>query len=560
MLAATALVPLAMAKRSHAQDAGQILRDVERNIPRAAPQAPALPDLAPPTAEGEFLKAGETVHVTGFHIIATLIPEAELRDQLTSYVGRDCTLGDLREAAARISRYYAQHDLLARAVLPRQDLEGGVVTIQVLEARMGRVLVDPSSDVRLDADQAADFIFAQNPQGDPLRPSAVATGVSNLGLIPGMQALGVLDAGAEEGTTDVHLKMREPPLLTATALVDNNAPREIGGTRGLAIVTMTDAAGIGDQVAVTGQASQSSKYGQMLVGAPIWHEGLWLEASGAVLQYDVPEDINASTPAGDAQTAALTLRWLALRSSAAPVNLAFGLEHKWTSDKLADVVTASNRLGALTLAAHRLMRDDWQGGGAFTFDVQVKAGNVDLSHNAANQAIDQATARTQGHYVKASASVSRAQALWRGGDMLATLAAQVASKNLNSSEQFSLGGPTGVRAYPLNQGGGDQGAMLNLEVGQQVSTSIRFSAFWDGGWVEQHKETWGGWEGVGSPHNHYFLQGVGASVQWTPAGNVQMKATVAHRIGSDAGRTAQNLDLDGRRRELRAWMQVVLSV
>ncbi|MEE3624409.1 ShlB/FhaC/HecB family hemolysin secretion/activation protein [Nitrospirillum sp. BR 11752] len=555
-----AVIPPVLAKRADAQDTGQILRDVERNIPREAPRAPTLPDLAPPPPDGEFLKAGETVHVTGFRFIATLIPESELRAQLTSYVGRDCTLGDLREAAARISRYYAQHDYLARAVLPRQDLEGGVVTIQVLEARMGRVLIDPSSEVRLDADQAQDFIYAQNAPGDPLRPSAVATGVSNLGLIPGMQALGVLDAGADEGTTDIHLKMREPPLVTGTTVIDNNAPREIGGVRGLILATMTDAAGVGDQVAFTGQVSQSSKYGQMMVGAPVWHEGLWLEASGAVLQYDVPADINASTPSGDAQTAALTLRWLALRSSAAPVNLAFGLEHKWTSDKLVDVVTASNRLGAMILAAHRLMRDDWQGGGAFTLDAQVKAGNVDLSHNAANQAIDQATARTAGHFVKATASISRAQVLWRGGDALVTLAAQIASKNLNSSEQFSLGGPSGVRAYPLNQGGGDQGAMLNIEIGQMVSDSVRFSAFWDGGWVEQHKTTWGGWEGVGSPHNHYVLQGVGASVQWTPASNVQMKATVARRIGSDAGRNADGLDLDGRRRELRAWMQMVLSV
>lgn len=549
-----------LAKRADAQDAGQILRDIERNIPREAPRAPTLPDLAPPPPEGDFLKAGETVHVTGFHIISTLIPEVDLRAQLTSYVGRDCTLGDLREAAARISRYYAQHDLLARAILPPQDLEGGVVVIQVLEARMGRVLIDPSSDVRLDADQAQDFIYTQNAPGDPLRPSAVATGVSNLGLIPGMQALGVLDAGEEEGTTDVHLKMREPPLVTGMAVVDNNAPREIGTVRGLAIVTMTDAAGIGDQVAFTGQASESSKYGQMMVGVPIWHEGLWLEASGSLLQYDVPADVNVSTPSGDAQTAALTLRWLALRTSSAPVNLSFGVEHKWINDKVAGVATAANRLGALVLGAHRVMRDDWQGGGAFTFDTQVKAGNVDLSHNAGNAALDQTTARTNGHFVKATVSISRAQALWTGGDALVTLAGQVASKNLNSSEQISFGGPGGIRAYPVNQGSGDQGAMLNVEIGQMLADSLRFSTFWDGGWVEQHKNTWTGWEGASSPHNQYLLQGIGASLQWTPLSNMQLKASVAHRIGSDAGRNADGLDLDGRRRELRAWMQMVLSI
>ncbi len=539
-----------------AQDAGQIMRDVERNIPRPPPPTPSVPDLLPPSAEGEFLKEGDTVRVQGFHIVATLIPEAELKAQLADYVGRDCTLGDLKEAAARITRYYAKRDLLARAVLPRQTLEGGIVTIQVLEARMGKVRLDPSSKTRLDPDRAADFIHAQNRPGEPLHPSAVATGVSNLGIIPGVQALGVLDAGEEEGTTDVILKLREPPLVSATAMVDNNSAAEIGRVRGLAMLTMTNATGIGEQASLTGQATKSSRYGQVSAGMPVLDGDLWLEGMGAGLTYDIPKKVNVSEPSGTAQTAALNMRWLALRTSSDPVSLSFGLEHKWTNDKVAGLTTATNRLAGATFAAHRSMRDSWQGGGAFMFSAALKVGYVDLSRNASNKALDKASARSQGKYGKITLTAARRQALWKNGDLTATLSGQLASKNLNSGEQFSLGGLTGTRAYPVNAGSGDQGVMLNLELGHQVLDRLRVSAFWDGGLVEQHKKPWTGWEGAGSPHNTYFQQGAGASATWSPFDNVQVKTVVARRIGPDAG-----MDMvSGRRAETRAWAQLVVMV
>lgn len=542
------------------QDAGQILRDVERNIPKAPPPTPSVPGLAPAVPDDDFLKDGQTVRVTGFRIQSSLIPEKELAAQLTDYVGRDCTLGDLKEAAARISRYYAKRDLLARAVLPRQSLEGGIVTIQVLEARMGRVKIDPSSNTRLDPARAEAFIHARNPAGDAVRPGAIAAGVTNLGIIPGMQAIGILDAGEEEGTTDVILKMQEPPLVTGLLVLDNNSASEIGRARALGIVTMTDASGFGEQASLIAQVTKSSRYGQFSAGAPFMDGAFWLEGSGAALTYDIPRSVNTTQPAGNAQTAGLTARWLGLQASGEPVNLSVGVEHKWTSDKVGGLTTASNRLAALTFSARRVMRDQWQGGGAFILDGAVKIGNVDLSGDASNKALDRATADTQGKYAKVTLSAARRQALWQGGDLQITLSGQLASKNLNSAEQFSLGGLNGTRGYPVNAGSGDQGAMLGVELGHMLRDDLRGAIFWDGGLIEQHKERWTGWEGLGSPHNTYFQHDVGASVQWQLLDNFQLKTTLAKRVGPDAGRGLDLRVANERRSELRAWIQLVLTV
>lgn len=120
---------------------------MQRSIPKPPPPTPSVPDLAPPLSEDDFLKGGQTARVNGFNIRSSLIPESDLKAEL----------------ADNISRYYAKRDMLAHAVLPRQTLEGGIVTIQVLEARLGQVKFDRSSKSRLDPQQVEDFIHAQNP-------------------------------------------------------------------------------------------------------------------------------------------------------------------------------------------------------------------------------------------------------------------------------------------------------------------------------------------------------------------------------------------------------------
>ncbi|WP_245580240.1 ShlB/FhaC/HecB family hemolysin secretion/activation protein [Niveispirillum irakense] len=519
-----------------------------------------MPEIAPTPQEGGFLKEGETVRVTGFRILSTLIPEQELQAQLSSYVGRDCTLGDLREAAAKIASYYSKRDFLARAILPNQTLENGIVTIQVLEGRMGRVLIDPSSRTRMNPDRAAAFIHAQNPEGEPLRPSAVATGVSNLTLIPGMQALGVLDAGEQEGTTDVRLKLLEPKPVTTTLLLDNSSVREIGEARALGMMNVSNTLGFGDQLALTGQLTQFSRYMQVLAGAPVLDGDYWLEAMAGALRYEVDKKYNVTRPKGDAQTVALNLRWLGLRDSADPVNFAFGAEHKWTNDRVAGLETADNGLTAFTFAAHRRMGDAWMGGGAFVLDGQVKAGFVDLSGNRTNKLFDKVTADTQGYYGKLNVSVARAQNLWANGDGRITLSAQASTNNLNSAEQFTLGGPNGIRAYPVSVGNGDQGAMLNVEVGHRVREDLRLSLYWDAGVIEQHKRTWNGWQDLSSPHNQYVLQGVGAEALWTPLSNLQARLSVSHHVGNDTSHRPTPADMENRRRRLQAWVQLVLTV
>ena len=74
--------------------------------------------------------------------------------------------------------------------------------------------------------------------------------------------------------------------------------------------------------------------------------------------------------------------------------------------------------------------------------------------------------QNRGHtpYRKTSASLLYLQALSRDWTVYASVLGQRASKNLDSSEKFSLGGAQGVRAYPVGEAAGDEGALATLEL------------------------------------------------------------------------------------------------
>ena len=65
----------------------------------------------------------------------------------------------------------------------------------------------------------------------------------------------------------------------------------------------------------------------------------------------------------------------------------------------------------------------------------------------------------------------------------ASLRGQQASKNLDSSEKFSLGGPYGVRAYACGEASGDEGWLGSLELRHGITSSLAASVFPDFGRV-----------------------------------------------------------------------------
>ena len=537
-----------------APDAGSLLRQFQQNTP-----APGPAPLAPPPAIPEAplpQSTGATVLVRGFHIVSKVVPEAVLQDVVKEYIGRDLTLGDLESAALKISDYYRNLNLLARAYVPPQTVKNGIVEIVVLEGRLGEVLVDPSSDARLDPAMAAGIVKARVPAGEELYISSIGEGVQVLNEVPGTAATASLAPGAEPGETNVVLKTTNTPIVTGQIEADNEGLRATGEHRAMPYFSVNNPLGFGEQATGMGLFSSSSRYGRVTLAAPVGYSGLTFGVAASTLSYELGAPFAALGQSGIAYTVGPTAAYPILRGPTLSLTASANFDHKrfintalgtTLSDKEADVaVTRLN--GTLT--------DDLIGGGLNTFGIGVSFGNLDLSRNAVNLAADHVTARSNGTYAKLLWNASRAQKIDEDLEFYLGVYGQLAANNLDSSEQIALGGPAGVRAYPSNEAAGDTGALWTAELRYKPVTDVRVFAFYDGGWILQHTTTWPGWQPVPGQPNSYVLQGIGVGTAWAPIEAVLARAMVSHPLGDNPGHTATGSDSDGRHEQVRVFAEL----
>jgi hypothetical protein len=132
---------------------------------------------------------------------------------------------------------------------------------------------------------------------------------------------------------------------------------------------------------------------------------------------------------------------------------------------------------------------------------------------------------------------------------------QFANKNLDSSEKLYLGGPGGVRAYPVNEAGGSEGYFASLEARARLPMSVDLTGFFDIGSVRVNRDN--DFTGAATP-NRLTLKGVGVSAGWTAPFGLNLKATVAHRLGSNPNPTSTGRDQDGSLDMNRIWLQASL--
>lgn len=115
-----------------------------------------------------------------------------------------------------------------------------------------------------------------------------------------------------------------------------------------------------------------------------------------------------------------------------------------------------------------------------------------------------------GHYTRTHFSFKGQTPLNDSGSLrlAGRVRGQWASRNLDSYNQFTLGGVNGVRAYTSADGLGDHGVLASLELTQTLSPVLSVTAFYDGGQVQKYANPL-----ATVTLNRYSLEGAGLQLQ-----------------------------------------------
>lgn len=535
-------------------DAGSLLRETERG--GALPQVQTLPPA--PAAPMAPAAKGATVEVKAFRIVgASLIAEPELQGLLVDLVGKTLTLADLETAVQRLAEHYRSRGWFARVYLPQQDIKDGVVTIAVIEGRLGAVDIDGSAAQRADTEFVRQIAAAGLVLNAPLAADALQRGLLLANDLPGISARGTLEAGDKVGETRLRLRIEDTPLASGSLQASNHGVKSTGTAQLGGGLDLNNLSGRGDQIGLRALASQGLASLRLHYAAPLGSEGLRATARASTLRYTLGDGFAALQARGQADTFGAGLSYPFLRSATRNFALAFDADRKRYADDMIGAPVRRRDADVFALAASGDAIDGLAGGGLSQYGLTLAAGRLDLAGVAADLAADQASARTQGGWHKLSANVSRLQRLPADFILSAAFSAQWADKNLDSSEKFALGGPAGVRAYPVNEAAGDEGWLLNLELRRELGQGWQALGFLDAGGVRLHRNEWAGWQAGGSTPNRYELAGIGCGLSWQQPGAWSLRLAIAAPLGSNPGRDAAGNNSDGSgQHRARGWLQL----
>ena len=512
-------------------NAGSLLKELDNSArPAAGQSTPTDSVVTAPERATIKMPEGLTVKVSGFRVTgASSFSQTELLELLKPWVGQTLDLNALNEAAGAVTRHYQSNGhVLSYAYLPAQKIADGTLDIAVLEGKLDTVQIVAAQDVRLQ-DEVVQAHINDLSQAATVSQPDVERRLLLLNDIPGVVARGAFTPGTKTGSADMVVSIAEDEPLATQFDFNNHGSVSTGEYWAGANFHFKDLFGVGDSsrarlvASNSGDMVNASFNTRMPVGGRGWSVGAGISR----LTYALGGSFASLGGIGEATVLNLNTAYPIIRSYTRNLNFTAGFDKKKLQDEVqltAVINPKDSNTGSVGLSFDQ--RDTWLGGGSLAASISLSAGQLDFG-NAAQQAADQAGLQTGGDFAKLSYDLSRLQAINPAWGLSGRLSGQTANKNLDSTEKFSLTGPSAVRAYAPGDTTVDSGQHLALELRHSlpyVGGALQWSLFHDHAWGQINTTPLPGVTG-----NNVSLYGSGIGLQWTGGADMGVNASLAWR-------------------------------
>jgi hemolysin activation/secretion protein len=546
---------------AHAQDSGARIQNLQREIDQRNNISPALP-VPEKKEKGVIAQDADSpkILVKSFKITGlSLISEEQAQAAVASRRNQELTFAQLQEAGQRISDLYAAIDRLAIAVIPEQDVNDGLIEIRIIEARVGAVLIKQATDgqsLRLMERVAHGFISKGNAAGQFLNLEKLNRSKALINELPGVRAEVALSKSQTDGRSDIQVFLEESPVVAARVDISNTGSASTGEIQTALSLNINNPRRVGDAVNIDAIRSDGSSFVTLKYWLPAGYDGWRIAPGVSALDYRSLSSFSSTISNGNARVAGfyLTYPWIRDAGNVRSINL---------SAEIKDYQNFSNDIQSSAYGIKKLnagISGYWIGEKqSIGYSINFGLGNL-IIKNSTQLLNDQSQtgSQTAGDFSKLNLNLTFNSDLPIAKTTARlVMSGQLASKNLNSSEQMYLGGLDGVRAYPVAQGGGSQGLLASVEITHNYPNQLQLGAFIDMGIIQQYKLNWSSaLQGNTQADNTYSLSAIGllAKYAWQ---NFQLQSAMAFRIGDNPLRssTGAQLNTDNRYNSVQVWLR-----
>ena len=542
---------------SHAQDAGAMQRELQLQIERSSP-VPRVERVKPSESRQES-QDEQKIFINGFKFTGnTLVSDGELEAIVRPWTARKVAFSDLKDVTSAIQDFYAKQNRIALVTIPPQEIVGGVVLIEIHEGKMGSVIVEPAApdlSLRISPETARLYLTTESNGTKYIDTQPLERGLILLNELPGVYASGAFEPGATPNESDFRVKLNDGPLFSGQAALSNYGSPSTGAGQAIANLSLNDPLGLGDQATLDAIQSLGSSYGQLGYSLPVGQNGLRVGVQGSYLTYQTLASWNSLQTQGTASTISANATYALVRLAGNTLNVRAAIEDRNYSNNQLGTNISQYQISAFTLGVNGNYFHTADS--IINYSLTGTVGNLNIN-NLTQAGQDFAGPGSAGGFQKLSFNVSRNQELefLPNTSWLLSAYGQFANKNLNSSEQIYMGGPYAVRAYPVAQGAGSQGAIVSTELQHRIDQNWGIGGFIDVGWVQQYVNLYQNWQGLTNANNNYQLAATGLTARYV-YDHLLVNAALALRVGQNPlyNSSGQQLNADNAYRTVQAWVR-----
>jgi len=544
--------------RANPPDAGSLLNEQRQ-------QGSTLPSRLPKPDDGIAERATltesgvkVTVKTITFSGATQLATDAELQALVSGSIGKQLSFAELQTLADKVTAYLRDIKgyLLARAYLPKQDVTEGSIEIAILSGKLEQeIKINIKQPARIRQSVLAGIAGNAMDQTGAVRTNQIERAAILMNDLPGVTVKASLEPGSAPDTTRLILDASEGNLFGGALYLDNHGDRNTGDLRATGQLAVYDPSGFGDQITLAVTGAEGSIQGRAGYSIPLGSSGLNLQLNWSTMYYKLGKEFASLDLNGNSNTTGIGLTYPLMRSRTTSIWSGLNFEYLYLEDKTGSTTYRKRNIPVANTDLTANLYDTWLGGGMSNLRAALYYGSLDVKNS------DPTIRTNNGGFFRATYSLSRLQRVVEQLTVFASLRGQFAGSKLDSSQKFILGGPGGVRAYPVGEASGDEGHAATLEARYELPFmpkwfSTQLVGFVDTGWIKLNHS--GGTVNTATGKNDYQISGIGTGFNIAGNGIYTMQAYYAHSLGDNPGRNVNGTNADNRGASDRVWLQATV--
>lgn len=438
---------------------------------------------APPKAKVSVADS-RTVYIGDIRFVGNeRFDDATLHALCAPHLKKNLNFAQIMSLAGITEKYYNDQGYpVVKVFVPRGGLTNGVLTVEVLEGKLGDVKIEGNK--RYSVKTIQDVMDAYLQRGKIFKLSEAEAPLVLLNSYPGLEVSTSLAAGATHSTTDLTVRVKEQKMLTGSLELNNFGSETAGQYRVIPHVALLNPSGFGDRASFFGVMAldeMDTWTYQFDYSIPVTSKGGFLSAyfgqgnNTAGNEFEVLDINGTSFTLGFGYTQQLIF------SAKMKISLQAMFDAQNTDQTMLGLKTIDDSVRKLRLGA-TMERSDLKGRTYLSFFLHQGLGEFLGGMENDYELSSRAYSGADGEFTKLVFSAMRVQSIDARTFGIFNFTAQTSFDPLVSTEQIYIGGANSLRGQPYSMDYGDSGIILNAELRYsplEKKEKLQLAAFFD---------------------------------------------------------------------------------